>query len=877
MAQVWRRISGHFCDSDTTTSKNTSGLTDITWSSSGSDLSDEDKTFSKPKRESRHDSRIDRFFNKSILCPEDGASEGELPFIDWKIDSDRESANEYDESEDGESAVEISDCASCASSHSLTSDDKLSGLPKPSCAEILEYSSNSEKEEDPENVLFIDSESPHKYYVDVRSDSLQVVERMTDPKVKSTETNLCTPQKQTAKFLRTPESSGKKKKFLRGGLAERLNGLQNREKSAISLWRHQCVSYQKALSGRKSGVLTVRILEVHEEYTVHVATCEQLPGLSPTIPFRGVAPGPGASLKVLFTKETAEELRVQDQDIIYVFPPWQKLIIPNRSCPVILNTYFCQKVVAKEDSETTHKAHCLDIVLPRRSISLAQIFTIKGLTNNSSKNQGVCSGLATTGTSWTHRHKEANQHLPAGAALRDSLLDVVENQGATTWSGVGVQVVVQRVYSLLGRDSTRNQQGSSLGHTDLPGARTCLLVQDACGMFGEVHMEGTILKDRELEGKSCSLVGMKVLQKATRGRTAGLFSLIDTMWPPAVPLKAPGRSQPCEEVKAHLPPPTFCYILMAQPNVGRIDVTEEDPVSELYRPPAPCCLRDVLQTGDLSTRCSFYATVIYQRPQLKSLLLPEQREIWLFVTDISLQANDESDPRLPRTLPVCVAPSCVLGPEVLEALTVARPHRVLFRDALRDQGLIVCIERTVLLLQKPLPCVASEAGSQELLAPVTLDELNPGTPINSICRVQGTVVGVDENTAFWWPACDQCGNGRLEQRPEDRGAFSCEDCSQLVTAPVLKRHLQVFLDCPSRPECRVKVKLLQHSISYLLRSAGGQDGSYEVKSVLGKEVELSCCFVQSATTHPASCIGLEEVQLLGAGASSEQGLWPWGL
>ncbi|ELV09920.1 hypothetical protein TREES_T100017472 [Tupaia chinensis] len=74
--------------------------------------------------------------------------------------------------------------------------------------------------------------------------------------------------------------------------------------------------------GRKSGVLTVRILEVHEEYTVHVATCEQLPGLSPTIPFRGVAPGPGASLKVLFTKETAEELRVQDQDIIYVFPPW---------------------------------------------------------------------------------------------------------------------------------------------------------------------------------------------------------------------------------------------------------------------------------------------------------------------------------------------------------------------------------------------------------------------------------------------------------------------------------------------------------------------------------------------------------------------------
>lgn len=32
----------------------------------------------------------------------------------------------------------------------------------------------------------------------------------------------------------------------------------------------------------------------------------------------------------------------------------------------------------------------------------------------------------------------------------------------------------------------------------------------------------------------------------------------------------------------------------------------------------------------------------------------------------------------------------------------------------------------------------------------------------------GTVVGVDESTAFSWPTCDLCGNERLEQSPEDR-------------------------------------------------------------------------------------------------------------
>lgn len=35
-------------------------------------------------------------------------------------------------------------------------------------------------------------------------------------------------------------------------------------------------------------------------------------------------------------------------------------------------------------------------------------------------------------------------------------------------------------------------------------------------------------------------------------RTAGLFSLIDTLWPPLMPLKAPGHGQAFEEVSSAL-------------------------------------------------------------------------------------------------------------------------------------------------------------------------------------------------------------------------------------------------------------------------------------------------------------------------------------
>ncbi|XP_076798617.1 DNA repair-scaffolding protein isoform X2 [Arvicanthis niloticus] len=801
-----------------TTSKSASQLAHITWSSSESDFSDEDKTLPELQRDGGHGPRADRLCDRTVLCPEDGDTEDELQVIDWEINSDTEDPARPSEYEEDEGALDISDCASCASGRSLTSDDKLCEPPEPISTEILEYSSDSEREDDPEHALFIDSESPHKYQVDFKSDVRQFLINQTDSGANSAEPTLKTPQKYMAKFPKTPENSATKKKLLRGGLAERLQELQNRERSAISLWRHRCVSYQMTPLGRKSGVLTVKILELHEECNMQVAVCEQLAGPPVTSPPRGIAPRPGAYLKVLFSRETAEHLMGHPQDVIYIFPPWQKLLIPNGSCSIILNTYFCQKAIANET--VPEDLYSQDTSLSRRNITLAQMFKIKDITNNSSSSQTVYDSLATTGTSWTDGHGKAEQHLTVGAPLRDSLLDIVESQRGGPWSGVRIRVVVQRVYSLLSRDGARSQQGHKVGHADSPGVWT-----------------------------------------------PGLFSLIDSLWPPLVPLTEASCGQPSGETKTYLPPPIFCYIFSAHPSLGQIDAIEEDPISKLYQPPVVHCLKEILQTIECSTRCSFYARVIYQRPQLKNLLT--QKEIWLLVTDITLQTQDERDHNLPKTLPVYIAPSCVLSPEVVEELAMPMSRNLLFRDALRDNSQIVCIERTVLLPQKSLLCVPS--ASCDLPGPVTLDELSSLTPVNSICSVQGTVVDVDESTAFSWPVCDRCGNGRLEQKPEDGGSFSCGDCSQLVLSPLQKRHLHVFLECPTRPESTVKVKLLESSISLLLTSAASEDGSYEVENVLGKEMGPLLCFVQSISTQQASCVTLEEIELLStAGATAAQ-------
>ncbi|NXI35964.1 SPIDR protein, partial [Galbula dea] len=656
----------------------------------------------------------------------------------------------------------------------------------------------------------------------------------------------------------------------RGGLAERLCRLQNRERSAISFWRHQCISDAEVPSGN-SGVLVVKILEVFEECTMQVAICQQLEQ-SPALlsPKDAVISTREPMLKVLFARETAAHLKSRPQDVIYIYPPWQKLLLRNTDVPVIMNTYFSQKMLLSEDSEAREKTYGLAKMLIRKNIiSLAQPFSLDArdaeLPQASPGNQVVCGPQI-------HDKCDSKQHPLEWRAVNDSLLEMVESQGAVGWREVQVRVVIQRVYCLPAREGSRSHiQGNKplcatpMITSDPPNVRLCLLVQDAYGMFSEVQLQSlTSAADieqycRRWEGKFCCLAGMKVLQRTTRGRALGLFSLIDSLWPPVVPVRVPGQSQDSELMTTNLPPPSFCYILTVQSGEIHVEVDEEEEISNLYQPPAVHGLKEILQMDGCQERCSFWARVLYLRLQTRHSVPINQREIWLFVTDSTLQNVNHSTPKV---VAVSVAASCVLSMDITEALSLAS-QLLFFKDALCGKGRIICVERTVLLLQKPLLCSAAGADLSELPGPVRLDELDSTTQANSICAVRGTVVGVNESTAFSWPTCDRCGNGKLELCPQDRGSIYCNQCSEVVVSPVLKMQLEVFLSCASRPESTVKVKVRQcteYRLFVLINMLLSLQ-SYEVQSVLGKEVELWNCYVHSVSSHP-NCVALEEIVLL---------------
>ncbi|XP_021147709.2 DNA repair-scaffolding protein isoform X2 [Columba livia] len=690
---------------------------DIIWTSSGSDFSDdESKTLiSRLHSKKSHAFKTEVSPSRCDLLLEDSSSEDEPEFIDWEKDSD--STDRCDGSEKDDSSLEISDSDSCKNINSLPVKEENDELCKTTPTDISEYSSDNDSVgEGKTGPATTAPGSSERLGPRLGVDTGDAAARPASEWLRSAQALLRTPGKQGGRAPRAPTESAKKRKLLRGGLAERLCRLQNRERSAISFWRHQCTSDAKIPSD-KSGVLIVKILEMFEECTMQVAICQQLEQSPAALSSEdAVVSAEEPILKVLFARETAAHLKSRPQDVIHIYPPW-----------------------------------------------------------------------------------------------------------------------------------------------------LCLLVQDAYGMFSEVQLQSLRSAEdveqycRRWEGKSCCLAGMKILQRTTRGRSLGLFSLIDSLWPPAVPVKVPGQSQDSEMVTTNLPPPSFCYILTIQSGEIHVEVDEEEQISNLYQPPAVCGLKEILQIDGCSERCSFWAQVLYLRQKTKHSVPINQREIWLFVTDSTLQNVAHITPKV---VAVSVTASCVLSTEITEALSVAS-RLVFFKDALWGNGRIICVERTVLLLQKRLLCSAAGADLSELTGPVRLDELDSTTQANSICAVRGTVVGVNESTAFSWPTCDRCGNGKLELCPQIRGLLYCNQCSEVVVSPVLKMQLEVFLSCPSRSQSTVKVKLLQRSISSLLMSAANEDGSYEVQSVLGKEVELLNCYVHSVTSHP-NCVALEEIVLLEA-------------
>uniref|UniRef100_W5MG53 Scaffold protein involved in DNA repair n=1 Tax=Lepisosteus oculatus TaxID=7918 RepID=W5MG53_LEPOC len=796
----------------------------------------------------------------------------ELHNIDWDTESDQEYAGRVEEG----NVAEISDGVASEKKGNLF----LRETEEVAEAEISDYSS------DGESVV----SQLHAGQAPPSVKPCQAGGKSASAWIRSVQALLQTPQKQEDRSFKTPEDSAKKKnKFIRGGLAERLHQLLSRQRSAVSFWRHHLPSGSEtsaASTACRPGVLVLEVLTAEEQCSVQVALCQPLEPAGP----KGASPAPppagGAPLRVLFSRDTAARLAPSPGDIVHVSPPWQKLMIDGEKNPVILNTYFSQKVVSVEMGENRPKQR--ETFLSEKPIpySLVRVFNLTDESENLTTRDLFCRQQVPPASPKPLPSPASQRECDPGVS--DSLLDVIEGQWAAGRLGMDVIVVVQRVYWLPFRELATPQLLKDKALSSGPRQRTasksdswlCLLVQDSYGTFSEVQLSplrspGRGLRDRdgdrgrEWEGRSCVLRGVKVVQRMTRGRSTWLFNLTDSLWPPVVPLKVHGKSQDSQEDTRNLPSPSFCYVLSGWREEGAVEVMQEEAVPGLYLPPVVHTLCEILQRVPDNNRCTFSATVAYimnsQSPDL------EQSDFWLFVTDASLQSDVEDGLWCRRTVPVCVTTSCVLDSALVQVLNSDTACTLTFKDAVKECDAILCVERTVLQLE-PLPLLGSVDGTVspgQLPEPVKLDELDLTTKANSLCVVKGVVTAVDESTAYSWPACSWCGNEKLKPSDMEQQTVYCDLCRTTVERPAMRMHLEVFLHCASHSQWTVKIKLLQKTIESLLRSAdsdseGRHSPGYKVESVLGKELGPLTGYVRIVTKKPAAWIGLEEIRFCGS-------------
>uniref|UniRef100_A0A8C9NH98 Scaffold protein involved in DNA repair n=1 Tax=Serinus canaria TaxID=9135 RepID=A0A8C9NH98_SERCA len=103
---------------------------DITWTSSGSDFSDDGNKTLIPRLHSKKSdaSKTEELPSRCDLLLEDGSSEDELELIDWEKDTD--STDRCNGSEKEDSSVEISDSDSCTNINSLPVKEENDELSK---------------------------------------------------------------------------------------------------------------------------------------------------------------------------------------------------------------------------------------------------------------------------------------------------------------------------------------------------------------------------------------------------------------------------------------------------------------------------------------------------------------------------------------------------------------------------------------------------------------------------------------------------------------------------------------------------------------------------------------------------------------------------
>ncbi|KAL8590235.1 hypothetical protein ACOMHN_006352 [Nucella lapillus] len=385
------------------------------------------------------------------------------------------------------------------------------------------------------------------------------------------------------------DSGKKRKKFAKGGLAEQMCRILQREKSARSVWQHQHKPEASAQGAGSKGVV-VRVRHLETAYGVKLTRCTVL--ASPA----SVHLSTNVQFSVLFSSPSAKQKAVIKQGAtVHIFPPWQQVDTAGGGA-LLCTRYHVRGHSSGRDRSGGGGGGVSDGDTNAAVSGLASSPAVSGLTSSPVVTHGrwMCPCSADTSLPATKCPAYLFPFLPS--SITQAPTAALSSEPSTT--GKALQTVTLSegapkrtlTFSTLLESIERAPSGDRLlppfqatvlrvfqEQGEAQSLRHCVLVEDSQGTVAMVS--GATQLSPHLEGCLCLFSCLRVHSRTNADRDPALFSAVCGAWSDrGKTTAAPSTSQDSDSVshsdhsQLASRPPGFCYLLEVDP--GACSVVE---------------------------------------------------------------------------------------------------------------------------------------------------------------------------------------------------------------------------------------------------------------------------------------------------------------
>ena len=690
-----------------------------------------------------------------------------------------------------------------------------------------------------------DSESFTKH-LDVKENSPSI-----SPNTPTPTPTPCTPPKEGEACPPLDSTKKGKRKYLRNGLAERLQKLTMQENCNRSFWRHKTQQRNDqndsdSSSSSAEGTVTVRVMSENLDHGVYILKCHVLAqDMEPFLPKYVI---------ILLESDRRKHLDINiTSSYLRIYSPWKFLNLHGSSEPVLMCMAHCKIIpnleLIFEDISDLSENQLTQSELVHSTIvgqTIGEICWSAGLENEEDLNE------------------ERNEAVETVVGW-----DSLGYEGVSTTTKVDVTARIQRMYwrALEIKDDLLNSSSSLTVSMIQNGKKLdrekrmslCCLAQGGRNLCCEIQLCQDILLNRTdcfrhevlyQEGEVLYLSKLRLVEHRYRKRARQFFSLIDSL-----KTTRSGKQQSC-----------FVFKLDEQTTVQRVC---EDKVSDYPIYSSPQSLHN-LNSHIHSHRVCFCGKLLHFKFTKDKYYNTKHVHLWLFGKISQDCAESDAEPTI-SVIQVCYSSGRTMEwnesrllagqllsmqdvvfdkvkPKILEADIFSKIQVIIpqssqpdYNDASRDIHEIWrrTMTRTI---------TDEEYSTLKCLPVVVLPELSENCQEDCLVTCEGTISDVDHENAFCWYSCCHCGSDDISEVSNSKSQYHCNACALDFTSPTTNIHLEIYLTSRTISIFKVKVKLLQKTTKHLLSgSEKTEKETYNVNSVLNKHLGPLHCYIAERT------------------------------